>query len=123
MVNFGNRLKSLRTAAGYTQAELAQKLNITKSVVSYYELQERTPSPERFAQCFQLFSLFSVTYQRQASFRMLFQYFRKRLQGDVDSFSRNKITGLVQNQPFFFFGRGKVLNGKPVQHHIHVFFI
>ncbi len=46
MVNFGNRLKSLRTAAGYTQSELAQKLNITKSVVSYYELQERTPSPE-----------------------------------------------------------------------------
>ncbi len=29
-----------------TQAQLAQKLSITKSVVSYYELQERNPSPE-----------------------------------------------------------------------------
>lgn len=46
MVNFGNRLRTLRTDAGLTQAELAEKLSITKSVVSYYELQKRTPSPE-----------------------------------------------------------------------------
>ncbi|MBE6562425.1 MAG: helix-turn-helix transcriptional regulator [Ruminococcaceae bacterium] len=46
MVNFGDRLKALRTEAGLTQAELAEKLHLTKSVVSYYELQERTPSPE-----------------------------------------------------------------------------
>lgn len=29
-----------------TQAELASRLNVTNSVVSYYELHERTPSPE-----------------------------------------------------------------------------
>lgn len=29
-----------------TQAELALRLNVTNSVVSYYELHERTPSPE-----------------------------------------------------------------------------
>ncbi len=29
-----------------TQTDLAKRLNITKSVVSYYELQERTPSPD-----------------------------------------------------------------------------
>lgn len=29
-----------------TQAELASRLNVTNSVVSYYELRERTPSPE-----------------------------------------------------------------------------
>ena len=29
-----------------TQAELAQRLNITKAVISYYELHERCPSPE-----------------------------------------------------------------------------
>lgn len=29
-----------------TQQQLAEKLGITKSVVSYYELSERTPSPE-----------------------------------------------------------------------------
>ncbi len=46
MVNFGEKLKSLRTDASMTQAELAKKLNVTKSVVSYYELQERTPSPD-----------------------------------------------------------------------------
>ena len=29
-----------------TQKERADKLGVTKSVVSYYELQERSPSPE-----------------------------------------------------------------------------
>lgn len=45
-VDFGNRLKELRTQAGMTQLQLAQRMGITKSVVSFYELQERTPSPE-----------------------------------------------------------------------------
>lgn len=46
MVDFGRKLKQLRLAANLTQADLARQLNITKSVVSYYELQERSPSPE-----------------------------------------------------------------------------
>ncbi len=46
MVNFGEKLKQLRIDAGMTQAELATRLNVTNSVVSYYELHERTPSPE-----------------------------------------------------------------------------
>ena len=46
MVDFGNTLKKLRLEAGYTQQQLADKLCVTKSVVSYYELQERYPSPE-----------------------------------------------------------------------------
>ena len=46
MVDFGRKLKQLRLAANLTQADLAKRLNITKSVVSYYELQERSPSPE-----------------------------------------------------------------------------
>ena len=46
MVNFGKKLKQLRTDVGMTQAELASRLNVTNSVVSYYELHERTPSPE-----------------------------------------------------------------------------
>lgn len=46
MVNFGNKLRTLRTEAGMTQTELARILKISKSVVSYYELQERTPSPD-----------------------------------------------------------------------------
>lgn len=46
MVNFGEKLRALRTDAGMTQAELARRLSITKSVVSYYELSERTPSPD-----------------------------------------------------------------------------
>ena len=45
-MDFGSRLKNLRKQAGLTQQQLATQLGITKSVVSFYELQERSPSPE-----------------------------------------------------------------------------
>lgn len=57
-LNFGEKLKTLRTEAGMTQTELAKRLSITKSVVSYYELQERTPSPSVLVQ---LADIFHVT--------------------------------------------------------------
>lgn len=46
MVDFGNKLKALRLQAGLTQKQLAAKIGVTHSVVSYYERQERYPSPE-----------------------------------------------------------------------------
>ena len=46
MVNFGEKLKELRLQAGLTQKELGEQIKVTKSVISYYELQERYPSPE-----------------------------------------------------------------------------
>lgn len=69
MVNFGNKLKTLRTEAGMTQKELADRLGITKSVVSYYELQERTPSPDvliRLADIFHVTTdyLLSITHKK-----------------------------------------------------------
>ena len=58
MVDFGNTLKKLRTEEGLTQQQLAERLGVTKSVVSYYELQERYPSPEVLTK---LASIFHVT--------------------------------------------------------------
>lgn len=46
MVDFGDRLKKLRQQEGLSQQQLANKLGVTKSVVSYYELHERYPSPD-----------------------------------------------------------------------------
>ena len=46
MVDFGAKLKKLRLQDDLTQQQLADRLGVTKSVVSYYELQERYPSPE-----------------------------------------------------------------------------
>lgn len=45
-MDFGSKLKELRTQNGLTQQQLATQLGVTKSVVSFYERQERTPSPE-----------------------------------------------------------------------------
>lgn len=44
-MDFGTKLKELRTNAGLTQKQLANQIGVTKSVISFYELQERTPSP------------------------------------------------------------------------------
>ena len=46
LLNFGNKLKELRNQNKMTQQQLAAQIGVTKSVISYYELQERAPSPE-----------------------------------------------------------------------------
>ena len=44
--DFGTRLKELRQHAGLTQKQLSEQIGVTKSVISFYELRERAPSPE-----------------------------------------------------------------------------
>lgn len=44
MVDFGNILKTLRLRENMTQAQLAQKLGLTKSFISAYETGLRLPS-------------------------------------------------------------------------------
>jgi len=45
----------LRTNAGLTQAQLGNLVGVTKSVISYYELQERSPSPDVLIKLSQIF--------------------------------------------------------------------
>jgi transcriptional regulator with XRE-family HTH domain len=40
---FGKRLARIRTAAGYTQQELAQEIGISPRMVAYYEVQTDQP--------------------------------------------------------------------------------
>jgi len=44
MVDFGERLKTLRQSRGLTQQQLSHKLGLTKSVISAYETNLRLPS-------------------------------------------------------------------------------
>ena len=45
-MDFGTKLKELRAESGLTQKQLADQLGVSKSVVSFYERQERVPSPD-----------------------------------------------------------------------------
>jgi len=54
-VDFGNKLKELRVQAGMTQKQLAALVGVTKSVISFYELHERSPSPEVLIKLAQIF--------------------------------------------------------------------
>lgn len=55
IVDFGKKLKELRTQANMTQTQLATRIGVTKSVISFYELQERAPSPDVLCKCARIF--------------------------------------------------------------------
>lgn len=57
MVNFGNVLKTLRLKENMTQAQLAQKLGLTKSVISAYETGLRLPSYDILIHIAQIYSV------------------------------------------------------------------
>ncbi len=42
--DLGERIKKLRISSGYTQQQLAERLNVTKSLISAYESGQRSPS-------------------------------------------------------------------------------
>ena len=46
MVEFGNRLRQLRKDHSLTQHQLAELIGVKNSVISFYEVGERMPSPE-----------------------------------------------------------------------------
>lgn len=46
MVEFGNRLRQLRKDRNLTQQQLADLIGVKNSVISFYEVGERIPSPE-----------------------------------------------------------------------------
>ena len=55
LVDFGSKLKELRTQAGMTQHQLATLVGVTNSVISFYELRERAPSPDVLIKCAGIF--------------------------------------------------------------------
>ena len=66
-MEFGDKLRELRKESGLTQQQLAQQIGVTKSVISYYELNERTPSPEvlkKFSSVFHVTSDYLLGIER-----------------------------------------------------------
>lgn len=57
MVDFGNILKTQRLRKGMTQAQLAQRLGVTKSVISAYETGIRLPSYDILIHIAKLFNV------------------------------------------------------------------
>lgn len=57
MVDFGNTLKTLRLKNNMTQAQLSQKLDLTKSVISAYETGLRLPSYDVLIHIAQIFNV------------------------------------------------------------------
>ena len=57
MINFGNRLKKLRTQNNMSQAQLGDRLGLSKSLISAYENGIRMPSYESLISLSRLFKV------------------------------------------------------------------
>lgn len=67
-VNFGNKLKELRIAQKMTQQQLADRIGVAKSVVSYYESGDRCPSYDvliRIAHIFHTSTDYLLDYDKE----------------------------------------------------------
>lgn len=56
-INFGKRVKALRTRNKMTQTELAEKLGVSKSIISAYEKGTRTPAFETIVKLSDIFNV------------------------------------------------------------------
>ena len=66
-MDFGSKLRQLREESGLTQQQLGDLIGVTNSVISYYELNERIPSPEvlkKFASIFHVTSDYLLGIER-----------------------------------------------------------
>jgi len=80
MVDFGMRLKELRTAKRLSQVQLAELINVSKSVISAYENDIRMPSYDiliKLARIFKVTSDYLLGINKQKSL-------------DVSSLSKNQ---------------------------------
>lgn len=57
MYGFGDRLKKIRTERNMTQLEIANRLDVTKSMVSCYENETRFPSFDVLIKISQIFNV------------------------------------------------------------------
>ena len=57
---FGENLKAMRKAKGYTQQELAMKLNVVRQTVSKWEKGLSVPDAEILASAFAIFSIWFI---------------------------------------------------------------
>lgn len=64
MMTLGQRIHELRTAAGLSQEQLAERLDVSRQAISKWELDASTPDLERLVL---LSRLFSVSLDQLAS--------------------------------------------------------
>lgn len=61
MSNFSNRLKELRESFGYTQSDLAEKLNVSRSTIAGYETKGKEPDYIKLKELSNIFNV-SIDY-------------------------------------------------------------
>ena len=68
-MNFGCKLKELRTGQKMTQQQLADRIGVAKSVVSYYESGDRYPSYDvliRIAHVFHTSTAYLLDFEKES---------------------------------------------------------
>lgn len=84
-VNFGDKLKMLRIGQKLSQRELAERLGVAKSVISYYESGDRYPSYDVLVRMAHLFHVTTDYLLDIEKVRMI----------DVSNLSENEIDVVI----------------------------
>lgn len=97
-MNFGSRLKTLRTEMRLTQAQLAERIGVVKSVISFYESGDRYPSLDtlvKIASVFHVTTDFLLGIERTVLLNVsdLSESEIGALQITADAFRSNHVTG------------------------------
>lgn len=95
MLSFGQRLKELRNQKDLTQDQLAQRLWVTKSIISAYESGARYPSLDMLIKLSQTFNtttdyLLGVNKSESLNITNLSKEQKHILNKLVDEFQKNK---------------------------------
>lgn len=68
---FSNVLKSLRKKAGYSQVELADMLNLSKSTIAMYEVGSRMPDYDMMKRISELFNVsMDYLYEKETDYSL-----------------------------------------------------
>jgi transcriptional regulator with XRE-family HTH domain len=75
-MTLGEKLKALRTSAGLTQKQLAEKVGVSDKSLGYYETNERTPRKNTIASISEYFNVPAefLTQESEDDFEKLAQY-------------------------------------------------
>ena len=67
--NFGTKIKELRDASGMTQTELAERIGVSKSVISAYEKGIRNPSHKVIQSIAEVFGISALSFYERGYFK------------------------------------------------------
>lgn len=93
-MNIGERIQKLRKENGYSQEQLAEKLNLSRQTISKWELNQSSPDLAMLVRLSELFNI-SIDFLIKGNDPVLEKEIRKKDQNSSNKWLKNLIIGCV----------------------------